>query len=86
MSGTPFQSLKHPHLPPDRVQVSLLRPRSQPALWQLAQAYRDEDPDFAQALSARLLELGYVPPVPRPQPEVVAFVRTGLVLHPELER
>ena len=54
-----FQSDKHPELPPDRIRVNFTNPRSQRALWALAEDYEDKDPELSADIKARLLDLGY---------------------------
>lgn len=55
--GEPFQSTKHPELPPDRIRLNIANPRSQRALAVLADDYADADPALSAALRRRLREL-----------------------------
>lgn len=57
-----FQSDKHPELPPDRIRLNFNNPRSQLALWVLAEQYDHVDPELAEDIRTRLLVLGYEPP------------------------
>lgn len=52
-----FQSDKYPELPPDKVVISLTDKRAWYSLLLLADAYRDDDPEFAEDLKARVQQL-----------------------------
>jgi hypothetical protein len=60
-----FQSDKHPTCPPDKVPLSLNDPLAQPLLWEYAEKFRaankDNDPEFADDVQARLRAVGYAP-------------------------
>lgn len=61
-----FQSDKHPTTPPDKVPLSVNDPLAQPLLWEYAEKFRaankDNDPEFADDVQARLRAVGYAPP------------------------
>lgn len=52
-----FQSDKYPQTPPDKVVLSLTDPKVQPLLLLVATAYQDDDPEFAEDLRQRVIEL-----------------------------
>ena len=49
-----FQSDKYPELPPDHIRLSFHDWRARMSLRTLAQAYRQEDPELAADITARL--------------------------------
>jgi len=53
-----FQSDKHPELPPDRIRLNFLNPRSKRALLMLADDYESIDPELSEDIRTRIKSLG----------------------------
>lgn len=57
-----FQSDRSPETPPNHMLVDFDDKLAQPALWALAEAYRETDPEFADDVELALRIAGFKPP------------------------
>lgn len=57
-----FKSDKHPDLPAGKIVLSFKDPHAQRALWELAEDYKDADPELAGDIKAALFSKGFKAP------------------------
>lgn len=57
-----WQSDRYPTAPPDTVPMLLTDPRWQDLIWEYAERWRKDDPEFTDELQAHLIRHGFRPP------------------------